>query len=214
VEPLGGTVAAVDGDSGVLYWGAPEAWNAPLRAGAIEADGRFTWVGSSDLCGSSILHEGNPLVAVNGWLLAAGSTSGYVTGTVCSYEGPQLTPRADLGLNVSVTAAVAVVPRTGLPLASDLAGSGTAPLVAMQLAGPKGGGPYEVRLFKMDGEGGLQPLDTIGGKGHLLFHPSGRFLYLSSTSGLMVFAINAQSRLELVQALVGGEGPMAVTLPS
>lgn len=98
-----------------------------------------------------------------------------LTRVLCSYEGPQLTPRADLGLNAS--AAVSVVPRTVLPPATDLASGAATALVAMQLAGPKGSGPYELRLFKMDGEGGLQLLDAVEGRGPLLFHPSGRFLY-------------------------------------
>ncbi|PYQ16285.1 MAG: hypothetical protein DMF79_18795 [Acidobacteria bacterium] len=213
LELVGESNAAVDADSGVLYSGDREYSDIPLRAYTL-ADGRLTRSGSSELCGGSILYGGIPLVAVNGWLLASGHAPTYSTKTVCSYEGPQLVPRADLGLNDSARAAVAVVPRTVFPLATDLTGGATAALVAMQFADPKGLGPYEVRLFRMDGNGGLELLDRVEGRGTLLFHPSGRFLYLSSTSGLKVFAITGQNQLELIQALGGGEGAMAVTLPS
>jgi hypothetical protein len=206
-----GTNAAVNASSGVLYWGDREYDDRPLRADTVEADGRLTVLGSSDLCGSSLLYGGVPLVAVNGWLLASGATQKFGPETVCSYEGPQLTPQADFGLSPRVTTAVAVVPRTVLPLAAELA-SGTPALVAMQFRASTGSEPSDVRLFRMDSDGSLHLLDTAKATGALLFHPSGRFLYLAGPTGLKVFAVRSQSQLQLVQELPGSEGPMAVTL--
>jgi hypothetical protein len=207
-----GSNAVVDPESGVFYWGDREYSDIPLRADTVEADGRLTQLGSSDLCGSSLLFSGLPLVAVNGSLLASGSTQVFGARTVCSYEAPQLTPRADLGLSGSATAAVAVVPRTVLPLATELASGGGPALVAMQFPAPTRNEPSEVRLFRMDADGSLHLLDIAKATGTLLFHPSGRFLYLAGPTGLKVFAIRAQSQLQLVQELPGSEGPMAVTL--
>ena len=82
---------------------------------------------------------------------------------------------------------------------------------------------YEVRLFAMSDDGGLEPLDTVepGYARQLLFHPSGRFLYVShapssssSLVGLTVYSIDAQGHLGVVQALDGGGGAMAVTSPT
>jgi 6-phosphogluconolactonase (cycloisomerase 2 family) len=85
-------------------------------------------------------------------------------------------------------------------------------------------GRYEVRLFAMSDDGGLPMLDATTGPGwarHLLFHPSGRFLYLSlapspgsfSLDSLWVYSIDAQGHLGEVETLEGGGGTMAVTLP-
>ena len=67
--------------------------------------------------------------------------------------------------------------------------------------------------------GDLRPLDSFTGPGwarHLLFHPSGRFLYVSHAEAyadpkpnLTVYSIDAQGRLEVVESLEQGGGAMA-----
>jgi hypothetical protein len=83
---------------------------------------------------------------------------------------------------------------------------------------------HEIRLLEMSADGDLVPLDAVTGSWStkaLLFHPSGRFLYVSYAAyyedrpvGLSVYAIDAQGRLALVQTLEDGGGHgMAVTIP-
>ncbi len=82
---------------------------------------------------------------------------------------------------------------------------------------------YEVRLFAMSDDGDLEPLDTVepGYAWQLLFHPSGRFLYVShaafyegSPVDLTVYSIDPQGHLEVLQTLEDGGGTMAVTSPA
>jgi hypothetical protein len=164
-------------------------------------------------------------VAVRGFVFA----QGYVDygNTVCSWEGPRLAPRANLGLDSDY--AVAFAPRGVSDAASSPAASPPATLVAMRTwysvrHGDSYQTKYEVRLFAMNADGDLAPLDTIepGYARRLLFHPSGRFLYAShapnrsgSPDSLTVYSIDPQGHLEVVQTLEGGGGgAMAVTLPA
>ncbi len=76
----------------------------------------------------------------------------------------------------------------------------------------------------MSDDGNLALLDTVTGPGYaarLLFHPSGRFLYVSNSSSpgvslasLNVYTIDAQGHLALVQSVENGGGAMAATLPA
>jgi hypothetical protein len=204
---------AVDVDADVFFKGT---WTGGLTAHFVEPDGRLTQMGGSRLCVASTVDNVNPLVAVGGFLFA----SGYVgpgtarEKTVCSWEGPRLAPRANLGLQSHH--AVAIAPRVSTPSPA----SRPATLVAMEMD-VSTRGEYEVRLFAMSHDGDLEPLERITGPGwvrHLLFHPSGRFLYVShaaTSSGtparLTVYSIDPQGRLEVVQTLEDGGGAMAVT---
>lgn len=203
-----GTVAVdVAGDADVFYKGTQ---TGGLTAHFVEPDGRLTRMGGSDLCVASTLDSAQPLVAVRGFLFAAGYIG--IDKVVCSWEGPRLAPRANLGLRSDY--AVAFAPR-GAPSSSS------ATLVAMRMDASTAQ-RSEVRLFAMSADGGLEPLDAVepGYARQLLFHPSGRFLYVSHakspsspTADLSVYSIDAQGRLAVVEEVGGGGGAMAVTLP-
>jgi hypothetical protein len=204
---------ALDVDSDVFYEGTH---TGGLTAHFVEPDGRLTQMGASHLCLASQMSYANPLVAVRGFVFASGFVGPWPgwEKSVCSYEGPRLAPRADLGMQSFYAAAVA--PRASTPSSATV----PAPLVAMEM-GASATGQYEIRLFAMSPDGDLTPLETIAGPGwvrHLLFHPSGRFFYVShaatnsgSSASLTVHAIDAQGRLTLVQTLKEGGGRMAVT---
>ena len=213
---------AVDADSGVFYKGSQREG---LTAHRVEPDGSLEQVAASDLCLSSTLQSARPLAAVRGFVFAWSLVERYER-TVCSWEGPRLAPRANLGLESDY--AVALTPRSVSGAASSSAASRPATLVAMRTSHPVSDGDpfgkrYEVRLFAMSDDGGLEPLDTVepGYARQLLFHPSGRFLYVShapspsgSTVGLTVYSIDAQGHLGVVQTLEGDGGNMAVTSPA
>jgi 6-phosphogluconolactonase (cycloisomerase 2 family) len=93
-------------------------------------------------------------------------------------------------------------------------------LVAM-ITRPSMSEDYTLRVFAMGDDGGLEPLDEVTGRGRvgdILFHPSGRFLYLVRTSpnspaSLTVFAIDLQGHLEEIETLENAGGMMAASLP-
>ena len=209
-----GTVA-VDVDADVFYKGT---WTGGVTAHFVESDGRLTRMGGSHLCVASTVDSADPLVAVRGFLFAS-SHIGYDK-AVCSWEGPRLAPRSNLGLQSDY--AVALAPRDVSSVSSSSPASRPATLVAMRMDSSTTK-QYEVRLFALSDDGDPEPLDTITGSGwarHLLFHPSGRFLYLShgafyadSPDNLTVYSIDSQGHLAAVQTLDDGGGAMAVTLP-
>jgi 6-phosphogluconolactonase (cycloisomerase 2 family) len=202
---------AVDVDSGLDVLYTTEAGR--LTAYVIEPDGRLTQTGASNVCLGSEAWVSLPLVAVRGFVFASGFVG--ADQSVCSWEGPRLAPRANLGLRSSY--AVALEPRGA---AASSASART--LVAMRMDTPTG--QYEVRLFVMGHDGALQMLDAATGTGwvrHLLFHPSGRFLYVShakapgsaSLDSLSVYTIDPAGHLGAVETLADGGGGMAVTQP-
>lgn len=198
-----------------------------LSAHFVEPDGSLTPVGASRLCQASPVSSPTLLVAVRGFLFA--SDHHYAaTGDeyrVCSWEGPRLTPRAAIGLQASL--AVAVVPPLS-PVAPGTA-SRSAALVAMRTwysaEDPTSHATrHAVRLLTMSEAGDLTILDTVetADPRHLLFHPSGRFLYLAGDppqmggppASLAVYAVEASGHLALVQTLANGGGTLAVTVPA
>jgi hypothetical protein len=213
---------AIDADSGVFYKGTEREG---LTAHLVEPDGSLEQMAASDLCLSSTLRSARPLAAVRG-VVFAWSLVEPDERTVCSWEGPRLTPRANLGLESDY--AVALPSRGVSGAASSSTASRAASLVAMRTSHPVSEGDpfgkkYEVRVFAMSDDGGLEPLDTVepGYARQLLFHPSGRFLYVShakssssSTVDLTVYSIDSQGHLAAVQTLDGGGGAMAVTSPA
>jgi len=121
------------------------------------------------------------------------------------------------------------VENDGRPVASLRPSSRPAALVAMRTSYSVKHGDYyqtkyEVRPFAMGDDGGLQHLDTVeqGCARHMVFHPSGKFLYVSpaaheaddSPETLIVCWIDPQGRLVFVQEAEGAGGAMAVTLPA
>jgi hypothetical protein len=191
-----------------------------LTAHFVEPDGGLRQMGGSHLClASSMLHP-TPLAAARGYLFASvllpASASGPSTETVCSWQGPRLAPRTNLGMLAH--RAVAYVPRLAATFSWR---ASPTPMVAM--TGDRWALQHEVRLFAMGADGGLAPLDTVTGPWgvtDLLFHPLGRFLYVSyvayyedSPIGLDVYSIDPEGHLALIQTLEDGGGAMAVTLP-
>jgi hypothetical protein len=207
----------VDAESNVLY----KQGASGLTAHFVEPDGSLTQAGASNLCVATELWDAVPVVAVRGFVFAWTSTD--LVHTTCSWEGPRLAPRENLGLYTQYAAALALgdgAPSLGLS-------SRPAALVAMRTSysvkhGDHDQTKYEVRLFAMGADGALQPLDA-GEPGYarqLLFHPSGRFLYVAhaagpsgSTPSLTAYSIERQGRLAVVGTVEGGGGAMAVTLP-
>jgi 6-phosphogluconolactonase (cycloisomerase 2 family) len=202
---------ALDVDSDVFYTGT---YPGGVVAHFVEPDGRLAQTGASRLCVASTMSSASPLAAVRGFLFATGYVGPHYDRTVCSWEGARLAPRADLGMRSFD--AVAIAPR----LSASPPASFPAPLVAMEM-GSGGTGQYEIRLFAVSPDGELKPLEAITGPGwvrHLLFHPSGRFFYVShaatgtgSPVSLTVYGIDVQGRVALVQTLKDGGGTMAVT---
>ena len=223
----------VDVDSDVLY----KQDSPGLTAHVVEPDGSLRQVGASDVCVDSTQGYERPLVAVGGFLFASGdfrTASGLPDEFVCSWEGPGLAPRAKLALNSEYAEyAVALSSVDASRASSSPAASRPPTLVAMRTsysvehANYYYTTQYKVRLFAMR-DGDLQPLDTVEVEPryprHLLFHPSGRFLYTShglsraaptgdSPDSLTVYSIDPDGHLAAVQTLVGAGGAMAVTRP-
>jgi len=214
-------MVAVDVDSDVFYKGTE---TGGLTAHFVGPDGQLTQMGASNLCLAEAVYDAGPLLAVRGFLFARAYARHDET--VCSWEGPRLAPRADLGLQSDY--AVAVSPPGASSASSSSAAVRPATLVALRTSYSVKHGEYyqtkyEVRLFAMSGDGGLELLDTVepGYVKTMLFHSSGRFLYvchagtwIAPPDSLMVYSIDAQGHLEVVQTLEDGGGTaMAVTLP-
>ncbi|HEX9186563.1 MAG TPA: hypothetical protein VGB87_05815 [Vicinamibacteria bacterium] len=207
---------ALDADASpdVFYNSTP---TGGLAAHFVEPDGSLKQMGGSHLCFATGIDHPRPLAAARGFLFASALLSAASRETVCSWEGPRLAPRANLGLQAH--RAVALVARDDA--SSPTATASATTLVAMVLGSPASVN-HSVRLFAMGGDGDLAPLDTVTGPWRvrqLAFHPSGRFLYVShapydaeSLVGLSVYSIDSQGRLALVQTLEDGGGAMAVTL--
>jgi hypothetical protein len=210
--------ATIDTGSDVLY---KATLSGGLTAHTVEPDGRPRRMGASHLCGASTMDNARPLVAVGGFLYASANVGSE--STTCSYEGPRLVPRANLGLGSYLAAAVA--PHGIQRLSADFPADRHPTLLAMVRGlGGTGGDRHEIRLFAMRLDGDLQWLDTVEGGGwaeQLLFHSSGRALYVSHVAGyrsspasLTVYPIDAQGHLEAAQTLEDGGGAMAVTSPA
>jgi hypothetical protein len=208
-------LVAVDVHADVFY----KAGNTDgtLIAHVVEPDGRLTQMGASRLCGtSSGGYLITPLLAVRGFVFGAWLPHDEGGEAVCSWEGLRLAPRAKLTLRSGV--ATAFVPPSDAEPA----------LVAMS-NGPTPGYPYpnhhEVQLFSMGPDGGLQLLDKADAPedvdvAQLVFHPSGRFLYVSYRtpdndhlygggyvgSGLRAYSIGSDGRLEMIENLNGAGG--------
>ena len=223
----------VDSDPAVLY---KSTETGGLTAHVVDPDGTLTQMGGSHLCLASSMDYAEPLVAARGFLLAsahlpASQPYGPSTESVCSWEGPRLAPRANLGVDADY--AVALTPRRGSSVSSSAVGPAT--LVAMRTWYSVGHGLHpekkpQVGLFAMSDDGDLEPLDTVESECamRMLFHPSGRFLYVSHSGNcwpdlpgwrrlpesLSLYSIDAQGHLGLVETLEGAGGLMAITTPA
>jgi hypothetical protein len=209
----------VDVESNVLY----KQGDTRLTAHFVEPDGSLTQMGASNLCVAMEVDYAKPVVAARGFVFALASPLGYSESTICSWEGARLAPRANLGVYTHYAVALALGAGASFHLSSR-----PAALVAMRTSYDVKRGnhyqtKYEVRLFAMSEDGHVEHLDTVepGYARHLLFHPSGRFLYVSqaayesavSPEKLIIYSISPQGRLEAGQTLEGGGGAMAVTRP-
>jgi hypothetical protein len=189
---------------GFLYYGP-----APLTAHAVGADGQLAGTGYSDLCVASELGDPvKPLVAVRGFVFG----SAYLGRgeTVCSWEGPRLAPRANLGFAASHGAAFTPADGTTAALLA-MAGDVYAPHQHVYAR-------TDLRLLSMESGGNAALLDTVELPSRvlqLLFHPAGRFLYVADEDGrLRTYSVSAGQRLDPIERLpdaarpsVGGTWP-------
>jgi hypothetical protein len=207
----------VDVDADVFY----KQGNTGVTAHFVEPDGSLRQTGASSVCSVSTLDEARPLVAVGGFLFASAYV-GRHRRFVCSWEGPRLAPRAKLALDSEYYGYAVALSAVGASGASSSpAASRPATLVAMRIGDGYHKG-YEIGLFAMR-DGDLQPLDAVESEcaKRMLFHPSGRFLYVSHAGycwgnppeSLSVYSIDAQGHLEFVETVENGGGAMAVTTP-
>ncbi len=186
-----------------------------LAAHAIRPDGQLTQTGWTDLCVATAMPSFSmetpedevpvPLVAVRGFLFAAVSLPPDRR-TVCSYQGPRLKPLANLGFRAYV--AEAFVP----------AAESQPALLAMGVEVPAGKTMrHELRLFSMNADGALRLLDSgdlLRDVAKLVFHPSGRFLYVSDTADtLLGYEIGPEGRLAPIESIDHAGGGMAITIP-
>jgi hypothetical protein len=207
----------VDVESDVLY----KTGETALTAHVVTPDGSLRQAGESNLCVAAQLEYAEPLVAVRGFVFGW-ADRGVGAPTTCSWEGPRLAPRANLGLSSRYAAALAL-PDGASPF--TLSTRPTA-LVAMKTSYDVRRGDhylavYEIRLFAMGEHGDLELLDTVepGFEWKGLFHPSGKFLYVSEVAyesaqpqKLTVYSIDPHGHLAVIETVEGGGGTMAVTL--
>jgi hypothetical protein len=194
-DALGGM--ALDPGADALYVSRepPLHGPAPLTAHMVRSDGRLATTGYSDLCAASeVVIPIEPLLAARGFVFG-GAYVGRAY-TVCSWEGPRLAPRANLGIDASQGAVSAPVDKT-TPALLALAGD-----VQVRQHGYL---RTDLRLLSMGSDGGVALLDTVelpSRVRQLLFHPSGRFLYAADEDGrLWTYAVGSGDRLEPIESL-------------
>jgi hypothetical protein len=185
---------------GFLYYG-PGA----LTAHAVEPDGRLRITGYSSLCAASEVSQVKPLAATQGFVFGSGDGEG----AVCSWEGTRLAPRANLGFAASEGAAFSPTDSTAATLLA-MSGDVRTPHYVYRRT--------DLRLLTMEGDGGVALLDTVELPSRvlqLLFHPSGRFLYVADEDGrLRTYAVSPGRRLDPIESVpdaarpsVGGDWP-------
>jgi hypothetical protein len=193
-DSLGGM--ALDPGANALYVSRepPLHGPAPLTAHVVRSDGRLAITGYADLCvASPVVIPIAPLLAVRGSVFGAAYLD---KDTVCSWEGPRLAPRANLGLAASLGAALSPVDET------------MAALLALAGDVRTRRGTYlrtDLRLLSMENGGGVALLATLelpSRVRQVLFHPSGRFLYAADEDAtLWTYSIGSGGRLEPIERL-------------
>lgn len=195
--------ASLDSETEVLYksrYAGGQYGPAPLTAHAIGSGGQFTNTGYSDLCVASQLGSPvKPLVALRGFVF--GSAHLGQGESVCSWEGPRLAPRANLGFSASQGAAFTPAKGTALlAMASDVHEPQPYAYVRTDL-----------RLLAMDDTGGVTLLDTVALPSRVLqalFHPSGRFLYVANAEGsVRTYSVSPGRRLDPIESLPDAARP-------
>jgi hypothetical protein len=191
----------LDAGADVLYKAAPEWWvdsteQEGLTAHAVEDDGRLRQMGWSELCGELRVGRVEPFLSVRGWVFG-----GVHTGQgerVCSWQTLRLASRGSVGDVGTVAAGWAPSDETSpAMLAFAKAVLRGARLVRSDL-----------RLMSLAAGPELVDLEELPTRaGQLLFHPSGRFLYVSGGDGsLRVYAASPQGGLLLVEDLPDSGG--------
>jgi hypothetical protein len=200
----------LDAGADVFYKAAPPEWvdstdREGLTAHAVEPDGRLTQRGWSDLCDGTQARDVRPLVALRG-VVFGNAYVPWPRTKVCSWESPRLAPRTSLGDVGSVAAGFSPADSTSPALlAFAQAIHRPAPSYAFVRT--------DLRLLSMATGHDPALLDRVefpANVGQLLFHPSGRFLYVSGRDGsLRTYGIGPQNGLELIEDLpdAGGAGP-------
>ena len=205
----------VDVLSDILYkagsYSGQEVHPRGLEAHVIGPDGTLTQMGWTNLClGGVECHSctARPLTTARGFHFAIVPTTRRY---VCSYQGLRLKPYGAFEFSASV--AEAFVPSS----------EAEPTLVAMGVPVEAGDASRsELRVFSMGADGDLRLLDgdeLPSAPTQLLFHPSGRFLYvIDIASRLRAYRLDPGGRLELTTSidratsLYRPEGSMAVTL--
>jgi hypothetical protein len=123
---------------------------------------------------------------------------------VCTYQGLRLKPIG--ALDFGATRAEAYVSESEQQPV----------LVAMNTETPTAGARHEeLRLFALVDDGGLQALDVkdlLKPSRQILFHPSGRALYvIDSVGALHVFTISMHGELDLAMSIDHAGESMAIT---
>jgi hypothetical protein len=185
--------ATLDTGTDVLYksrYGFGQYGPGALTAHGAEPDGRLRITGYSSLCVASQVSEVKPLTATRGLVFG----SDYGEAAVCSWEGPRLAPRANLGFAASQGAASSPTDPTAttfLAMAGDVR---TRQNVYERT---------DLRLLSMEGDGSVALLDTAelpSRVRQLLFHPSGRFLYVADEDdSLRTYLVSPGKRLEPIE---------------
>jgi hypothetical protein len=197
---FGGT--ALDAGADVIYREHYAGYDSPgaLTAHVVGPDHRLRAMGWTTLCLASEVYEVRPLVATRGFVFGHAD----LTGSVCSWEGPRLAPRGNLGIDASTAAAFSP---------GDLASPA---LLAMtdDVAGPSPRHAYQrtiLRLLSVAHGGDVALLDAVDLKSRawqLLFDPSGRFLFVADEEGtLYSFGVSDGSRLEPIESVPADARP-------
>ncbi len=199
--------AALDPAADVIYRSHYAGYDSDgaLTAHAVGSDDRLRITGLSRLCLASEAYQIQPLAAARGFLFGQADT----TGTVCSWEGPRLAPRANLGVSASVAAAFSPADATSpalLAMADNVYGSHWTDHRT------------ELRLLSVRGDGRADLVDTVelaGRVSQLLFDPSGRLLFLADGDGrVLSYAVSSATPLEPIESVPASAHPLRSDGPS
>ena len=192
----------VDGRANLLY----KQGCTGVTAHVVGIDGHLTQTGDRNVCVSTPAYSPLPIGAARGLLLARAFPTGEPGPTVCTYEGPGLAPRANLGFAAGWAEALVPVDET-VPAQ-----------IAIPVSVPASAVParHELRLYGLCSGGELQiqgvvaTTDRVDGA---VFHPAGRFLFASVGKALEVYTFRPEGGLTRVESVPSAGGRMAVTVP-
>jgi hypothetical protein len=195
--------ATLDPEADVLYKSRYYTPGA-LTSHVVGPDGRLKSMGTTSLCVATEVLSVQPLVAVRGFVFGSIDAFGPDDAAVCSWEGPRLAPRANLGFEGSTAAAFSPRDATSparLAIADDVLGP--TPRYVYRRT--------DLRLLSLGGGGDVVLLDTVElprRVWQLLFDPSGRFLYVADELGtLRSYDVSSGTRLAPIESVPGAARP-------